>query len=631
MPTPLIPRARLFGNPDRAMVRLTPDGRHLAWIAPRDGVLNLWVAPTEDLDAARPLTKDTGRGIRMHFPAWTSEHLVYLQDEGGDENWRLRSVNLVTGEDVALTPAEGVAAQILGGSADHPHEIVVGLNDRVPELHDVYAIDLRSGERRLLLENPGYLGFLIDDDHQVRMAMAYTPDGGTQLVQLTEAGPQPFLTVPMADSLTTAPHHFDRSGERLYLLDSRGRDTAALFELDMGAEDPLAEAKLLVEDAKADVTEVLTDPATGRVQAAAATWDRRRWSVLDPAVAADFERLEGQGEGELQVVSRTADDARWVVAFMGHDGPIRYHLYERASGALRFLFLNRSDLEGQPLAAMRPLVIPARDGLELVSYLTLPRDAGETPEAPLPLVLLVHGGPWARDSWGYDPYHQWLANRGYAVLSVNFRGSTGFGKRFLNAGNLAWGAEMHDDLLDAVQHVVEAGIAHPKRIAIMGGSYGGYATLVGLTFTPEVFACGVDIVGPSNLETLLATIPPYWGPAAELFYKRVGDPRTEEGQALLKARSPLTYVDRIERPLLIVQGANDPRVKRAESDQIVEAMRERGIPVRYLLYPDEGHGLARPENNLSFAALTEAFLGEHLGGRVQPLGEDMQGSSVEDL
>jgi dipeptidyl aminopeptidase/acylaminoacyl peptidase len=281
---------------------------------------------------------------------------------------------------------------------------------------------------------------------------------------------------------------------------------------------------------------------------------------------------------------------------------------------------------------MHPVVIKSRDGLELVSYLTLPKGADPDnigrPKAPLPLVLLVHGGPWGRDSWGYDAEHQLLANRGYAVLSVNYRGSTGIGKEFLNAGNKEWARKMHDDLVDAVRWSIEEKIADPKRVAIMGGSYGGYATLVGLTFTPDLFACGVDIVGPSNLQTLLSTIPPYWAPAMELFKNRVGDPTTDDGKALLAERSPLTHVERIERPLLIGQGANDPRVKKAESDQIVKAMQEKKIPVTYILFPDEGHGFARPENRLAFYAVAEAFLAEHLGGRYEPIGKAFAGSTI---
>jgi dipeptidyl aminopeptidase/acylaminoacyl peptidase len=372
-------------------------------------------------------------------------------------------------------------------------------------------------------------------------------------------------------------------------------------------------------------------PTEKYVQAVAFNYERLHWKVLDPSVAADFDILRRQEDGDMTVVSRTQDDGTWIVVYSLDDGPLRYYFYDRSQRMATFLFTDKENLKNKPLAKMHPVVIKARDGLDLVSYYTLPKgsDSGDgRPDRSLPMVLYVHGGPWGRDYWGFDPIHQWLANRGYAVLSVNFRGSTGFGKNFINAGNMEWGRRMHDDLVDAVKWAVSSGIADPAKIAIMGGSYGGYATLAGLTLTPQLFACGVDIVGPSNLITLLETIPPYWKPAIEQFTTRVGDFRTEEGRALLRERSPLTYADRIVRPLLIGQGANDPRVKQNESDQIVKAMQEKGLPVTYVLYPDEGHGFARPENRLSFYAVAEAFLAEHLGGGFEPIGQDFRGASL---
>ncbi|MCK4754991.1 MAG: S9 family peptidase, partial [Calditrichia bacterium] len=307
-------------------------------------------------------------------------------------------------------------------------------------------------------------------------------------------------------------------------------------------------------------------------------------------------------------------------------------LYDRSEKKASFMFTNRKKLENAKLSKMHPVVIKSRDGMNLVSYLTLPfwtdTDIDARPDKPLPMVLFVHGGPWARNSWGYHTYHQWLSNRGYAVLSVNYRSSTGFGKDFINAGNLEWAAKMHDDLIDAVNWTIDQGIADKEKIAIMGGSYGGYATLVGLTFTPDIFACGVDIVGPSNLRTLLETIPPYWAPMITMFTTRVGDHRTEEGKKFLESRSPLNFVDKISKPLLIGQGANDPRVKQSEADQIVKAMQEKNIPVIYVLYSDEGHGFARPENRLSFNAVTDIFLATHLGGRSEPIGDDFENSSI---
>lgn len=625
---PLIPRRLLFGNPERTALRLSPDGRFLSFLAPKEGVLNVWVAPVDDLGAAKPITADTGRGVRWYTWAWTDEHVLYLQDEGGDENWRLFCVHVGALETRDLTPLAGVQARLVKLSPTRPREIVVALNDRVPEYHDLYRVDLGTGKRTLLLQNDGFESFLLDDDYGVRFGKKPTPDGGYVFLQREgEAwAAEPFIAVTHEDALSTFDVGLDSSGETLYLFDSRGRDTAALVALNAQT----GEASVLYEDPRADVGHVLSHPVTRRVQAAAATYTRTRWEVLDEAVRRDLAVLQGASPGDVQVHGRTRDDGLWAVSFERDDAPTQYALYDRRAGEVRPLFSTRPALEGAPLSRMHPVVIPARDALELVSYLTLPASVeGERPTEPLPTILLVHGGPWGRDVWGFDALHQWLANRGYAVLSPNFRGSTGFGKAFVNAGDLEWGAKMHDDLLDAVAWAVSEGIADPERVAIMGGSYGGYAALAGLAFSPEVFAAGVDIVGPSNLQTLLETVPPYWATEFELLCARVGDPRTEEGRAFLWSRSPLSRAAEIRRPLLIGQGANDPRVKQAESDQIVAALEENGIPVIYALYPDEGHGFARPENALSFYALTEAFLSEHLGGRDEGLGEDLAGSSLE--
>jgi dipeptidyl aminopeptidase/acylaminoacyl peptidase len=377
----------------------------------------------------------------------------------------------------------------------------------------------------------------------------------------------------------------------------------------------------------------MSNPRSGEVEAYAVTYLRDEWTAIDPKVGADLAWLREQLKGDISVTSRTLDDRLWTVAVDPVVAPSSVHLYDRQAKSLKQLYVSRPELVGAPLQAMHPVEIKSRDGLTLPSYLTLPpgsdADGDGKPAAPVPMVLLVHGGPWARDDYGYNPYHQWLANRGYAVLSVNFRGSTGFGKAFISAGDLEWGRKMHDDLIDAVDWAVKQGVAPADQVAIMGGSYGGYATLAGLTFTPTTFACGVDIVGPSNLETLLKTIPPYWVPLIEQFHQRMGNPNTPEGLALLKERSPLYKAGDIVRPLLIGQGANDPRVNQAESDQIVGAMKAKGIPVTYVLFPDEGHGFARPENNIAFNAVTESFLAGCLKGRAEPIGDTVKKSSAK--
>ena len=629
MATPLIPRRVLFGNPGKASPTLSPDGLHIAFLAPVEGVLNVWVGPASDPGAAEPVTQDAGRGIRLYFWAFTNNHLIYLQDKGGDENWRVYAVGLETREVIDLTPLENVQAQIVGISSDHPDEIIVGLNDRNPQYHDLYSVNVRTGQRELLHHNDRFAEFLVDHDYQVRFGTVMTPDGGSEVFETDgQGGWATFMRVGNEDALTTGPTGFDRSGKTLYLIASRFRNTAAMtsVDLDTGAKTVLAESDL------ADASDAMVHPTTRHIEAVAFTHERKEWQVLAESVAGDLNFLKSEEDGDVEVVSRTLNDDMWIVAYRLDDGPVKYHLYRRSTRRLEYLFSNYAELETAPLAKMQPVIIESRDGLDLVSYYTLPAESlGKNPlypTRPLPTVLLVHGGPWARADWGYDPHSQWLADRGYAALVVNFRGSTGLGKNFINAGNLEWGRKMHDDLLDAVNWAIDAGIADSQKIAVMGGSYGGYAALASLTFTPDVFACAVDIVGPSNLLTLLESFPPYWQPMIELFTSRVGDHRTREGRALLQERSPLSYVDRIQRPLLIGQGANDPRVTEAESAQIVQAMGERDIPVTYVLYPDEGHGFARPENRLSFYAIAEAFLAQHLGGRFEEIGNDLECSSI---
>lgn len=626
---PLIPRAILFGNPDKASAQLSPDGTKLGILAPLNGVLNVWVGPAHNPEAAGPVTQDTGRGIRFYSWAYTNDHILYIQDKGGDENWGLYSVDLNTGETRDLTPVDDVQARIQEVSPKFPDEILVALNDRVPQLHDLYVVNIATGGRRLIRENEGFVGFVTDDDFHVRLATRMTPEGGREIFRPTSKGGwDTFLRVAMEDVLTTSPLGFDKAGTILYMIDSRDRNTAALIALDFDTGKQF----VMAEDPRADVSDVMVHPTEKHVQAVAFTHQRKYWQILDESIAEDFAYLQSVTEGEVEVVNRTLDDQYWIVAYLIDNGPVRYYRYHREKHHAEFLFTNRRDLEGLPLAMMIPAVLESRDGLTLVSYYSLPpgsdSDGDGRPDAPVPMVLVAHGGPWARDTWGYNAWHQWLANRGYAVLSVNFRGSTGFGKAFINASTREWGVKMHDDLMDAVNWAVREGIADPERVAIMGGSYGGYATLVGLTFTPERFACGVDLVGPSNLVTLLESIPPYWEPLVELWATRVGDHRRAEDRAFLVERSPLTYVDRIQRPLLIGQGANDPRVKQAESDQIVRAMQGKRIPVTYVLYPDEGHGFARPENRLSFNAVAEAFLAQCLGGRYEPIDDDLEGSSI---
>ena len=628
--TALIPRKQVFGNPKKARARLSHDGKQLAFLAPKDGVLNVWVAPVGKLDEARVITNDTHRGIRSFSWAYTNQHVLYSNDKDGDEDFHLYCVDLKTDEIKDLTPFEKIRARINGMSEKFPDELLVGINNRPPhQLHDIYRISLLTGERKLVQENPGLAGFVCDDDFRIRFGVKYTPVGGQVYLQPVDEGWKPFLEIQPEDGLTTSLAGFDKTGDKVYLLDSRDRNTAALKLMDLTSGN----IEVIAENDKADLSGAMMHPTEKHVEAVSFTYARREWQILDDKIRLDLEYLETVEDGEIQVTSRTLDDTKWTVAYLLDDGPIKFYLYDRTNQKAEFLFVSDPSIADLPLVKMHSTVIRSRDDLDLVSYLSLPAnsdpDGNARPDKPLPMILSVHGGPWARDGWGYNPEHQLFANRGYAVLSVNFRGSTGFGKEFANAGNKEWAGKMHNDLLDAVNWAVEQGIAQRDKIAIMGGSYGGYATLVGLTFTPDVFACGVDIVGPSSLVTLLQNPPPYWMPIMPMMKDRVGDWETDAGKEFLESRSPLNFVDRISKPLLIIQGAKDPRVKKSEADQIVNAMTERDIPVAYMLYPQEGHGLAKPENRFAMYAAVEAFLSKHLGGVAEPIGDSFEGANVE--
>lgn len=625
----LIPRDVLFGNPERASPRISPDGKQLSWLAPVDGVLNVWVAPIDDLSKGKPVTSDKKRGIRIHTWAYTNSHVLYAQDEGGDENWHVYSVDLSSSKALDLTPMKGVQARIVQGSPKKPKELLVGINDRDKKWHDVHRVDLTTGKLTLVEKNEGMSSYLGDDELTLRFATKSEKGGGYAVLQRKGKKWEPFETIPFEDTRNTNLLVVDSAGKNLFWTSSIGRDRSALVRVALGNK----QAKVLAEAGKADVVDVLHHPVTHVPRAAASEHLRKDWVVLDPAIQADFDALRQVATGDFQVVSQSLDDQRWVVAYTLDTAAARFYLWDRKEKRAKLLMSERPELDKFQLSKMHPVLVPARDGLELPSYLTLPRARslgdGQRADQPSPLVLFVHGGPWARDRFGYHPYHQWLADRGYAVLSVNYRGSTGFGKAFVNASNLEWAGKMHDDLIDAVKWAVDHGVTTPDKVAIMGGSYGGYATLVGLTFTPKTFACGVDIVGPSNLITLFESIPPYWESYKEEFLTRVGDMRTEAGKKLLSERSPLTHVAKIERPLLIGQGANDPRVKQAESDQIVAAMKAKKIPVTYVLYPDEGHGFARPENRTSFNAVAEVFLAGCLKGHAEPIGQSFKGASIQ--
>jgi dipeptidyl aminopeptidase/acylaminoacyl peptidase len=623
-PIRLIPRRVLFAGADRSAVRLSPDGRRIAFLAPVAGVLNLWVGPLADVAKAKALTRVTDRDLGPWL-TWlpNSRHVLFFREQGGDENWQTHRVDVETGETLALTPAPGVKSYVQQVSRHFPDELLIAHNQRDRRYFDVYRVHAGTGASTLVQTNERFASWFTDPQFRVRFGMRLTDDGAVEYLQRNPEGDwELFTRVDMADTMSTRPIQFSDDGTELYWLDARGRDKAALVAQDLAS----GARRTLADDPLADCVELQVHPVSLRPIAAAALFTRKRWHVMDPAYAADHAALAAE-PGDLAVVGISDDERHWIAYYERDAAPGRYVHYDRATRGRRLLFTSRRALESAPLVPMEPVMVRARDGLPLVCYLSRPH--GPRDRALLPMVLLVHGGPWGRDVWALNVTHQWLANRGYAVLSVNFRGSTGFGKAFVNAANLEWAGRMHDDLIDAVDWAIGRRIADPARVAIYGASYGGYAALVGATFTPEKFACVVDVFGISNLVTLMNTIPPYWKAWQTLWKARMGDYTTEAGRKFLEERSPLNRVDRIVRPLLIAQGANDVRVQPSESEQIVAEMVRRGIPVTYVYYADEGHGFRRVENRRSFTAVVEAFLARHLGGRVEPVGDDFRGSSIE--
>jgi len=606
----IIPRTVLLGNPEKMRARISPDGEMLAYVAPVDDVLNVWVRTIgEDDDHA--VTSDTHRGIVQYFWSQDNTEIFYIQDTDGDENWRIYAVDIGTGDTRDLTPYEGVQVRIVDYSKHHPGTMLIAMNQQDPRLHDVYSLDLASGELSMIARNPGNIvGWISDFDLKVRGAVAMTPDGGSELLVRADedASWEAVVSWGTEDNMTSGPLSFTKDGDAMYIIDSRDANAGQLYLLDLetGAKEHVA------GDDQYDIEDVMFNPDTWEIEGIAYLRERIEWTYMDPEVEADFTAIATLDEGDCGVYGRDHADDTWIVAFSKDDGPIVYYIYDRETDTGEFLFKHRTDLDNYTLASMEPISFEARDGLTIHGYITYPPGLGRT---NLPMVLNVHGGPWARDSWGYNPEAQWMANRGYVCLQVNFRGSTGYGKEFINAGNKEWGAAMHDDLIDAVNWAIDEGIADPERVAIYGASYGGYAALVGATFTPDVFCCAVPMMGPSNLITFIETIPPYWAPMIEMMYLRVGNPNTERD--MLIERSPLFKVDQITIPMLVAQGANDPRVVQAESDQVVAAMEENGIEVEYIVFPDEGHGFARPENRLRFYEAAEEFLARHLGGRVE--------------
>ncbi|MGJ8515056.1 X-Pro dipeptidyl-peptidase (S15 family) [Carnimonas sp. R-84865] len=629
-PVPLRPRSDFFAHPQRGSFTLSGDGQWLAWTVNHEGAMNVWVAPRDDLSAARQVTFNP-RGISGYSWAPLPGTLVFMQDKDGDGAWKHYIVDLESLEPRELLPGFGEARiGLMGTSRKFPGEIVVSINDRDPNLGDIYRVSLTTGERTLIMENPGLSGYLYDDEYNALFALERTTDGGTQMLKRSPEGEwHAWLKWDFEDARMSGPSHLSADGRVLYAFDSRERDTAALVAIDVES----GESRVVAEHPKADIAGTINDLVDRHPLAYGVNYTQFERVVLDDALRDDVAFLDTVGIGEWNLADRSDDDRVWLVMAAADIQPGAVYIFDRDKRDVTLLHSFRPELDDLELAPMTPVIIPSRDGLELVSLLSVPpRDylATALTKQPLPLVLLVHGGPWTRDSYGYSATHQWLANRGYAVLAVNFRGSIGFGKAFINAGDEEWGGKMDDDLIDAVNWAVEQGIADPQRVAIMGASYGGYAVLSGLTRFPDTYACGIDIVGPANLETLLQTIPSYWKAALHAQYRAIGDPATEHGRKLLRERSPVYRAGNIRAPLLIGQGGNDPRVNKAESEQMVAALKRNEVPVIYAYYPDEGHGFGREANVGSFNGLVETFLARHLGGRAEPWSSaDYPGTSLD--
>lgn len=619
---PIIDREILFGNPEIAGAQLSPDGEWMSFMKPLEEVRNIWIKKADEpFENAKPITASKERPIPGYFWSNDSKYLLYVQDKGGDENYHVYALNpfdapakgAMVPEAKNLTNIDGVRAFIYSVPKSDPDVIYVGMNDRDAAWHDLYKVKISTGERELIRENNDQVtAWIFDNKDELRMASKTNAEGGTDILAING---KEFKTIYSCSVLETCGiSGFQKGNAKAYLISNKGdADLTQLLSLDPAT----GETTFLEKDPnnKVDFGGAITSDLTKELIGTSYTDDKTKVYFKNKEWEAEYNWLKEQlSDAEINLGASTQDERKFLVYANSDTDPGATYLYDRDKKTLTLQYRPRPKLPVESLAKMQPISFPSTDGLEIPAYLTLPKGIeGKN----LPLIVFPHGGPWARDYWGYNPYAQFLANRGYAVLGVNFRGSTGYGKQFLNAGNQEWGEKMQDDLTNGVKHLVNQGIVDAKRVGIMGGSYGGYATLAGLTFTPDVYAAGVSIVGPSNLITLLESIPPYWESIRQMFHERMGDPNTEAGKAQLMAQSPLFSANKIKVPLMVVQGANDPRVKKAESDQIVVAMRELGLPVEYLCAPDEGHGFNRPENNMAFLAAAEKFLAMHLGGRYQ--------------
>ena len=620
---PLIDRELFFGDPEIAGAQISPDGKYIAFLKPLNKTRNVWVKKTEEpFSAAKPVTNDPKRPIPAFFWSRDSQFILFVQDQAGDENYNVYAVNPAdkpaAGAEVPtarnITMVKGVRAYLYAVPKSDPDLLYVGLNDRDKAWHDLYKVKISTGERTLVRKNTDRItGWEFDNKDQLRLATRSAENGDTEILRLDPTGVTKIYSCDVLESCGTI--RFAKDNKRVYMETNKGSEIdlsrLELFDPETSKEELVESDPLKRVDFGSAIFSELTDEMIATIYID----DKRREYWKDKAYEADYKWLQSKlPRKQINFGSHTRDEQLWIVSATADNEPGETYLFDRKAHKLTLQYRIRENLNRANLTSTTVIRYPSSDSLEIPAYLTLPKGV---PEKNLPVVVFPHGGPWARDFWGFNPYWQFLANRGYAVLAPNFRGSTGYGKKFINAGNKEWGQKMQDDLTWGVKYLVGKGIGDPKHVGIMGGSYGGYATLAGVAFTPDLYAGAVSIVGPSNLITLLDSIPPYWEPIRKMFYVRMGDPNTPEGKVQLQRQSPLNSATKIKTPLLVVQGANDPRVNKAESDQIVIALREHGFPVEYMVAPDEGHGFARPVNNMAMFASAEKFLAKHLGGRFQ--------------
>jgi len=601
-----IPLKVLFGSSQKSRPQISPDGSKLAYLAPINGIRNIFVK-TLGKDDDRAITNQQQRDITNYFWNFNNNEIFYLQDKAGNENWHIYSVDLNTKRVTSITPFEGIRVGVISYKKQFPDEMLISMNKRDPKVFDVYKLDLKTKDLKMVVQNSGNItDWTVDEYNKVRAAKAAKEDGSCDgLVRDDENSPwRKIGNWGLEDDAGNYFFGFSKDGKFIYASDSRNANTSRLIALDAKTGEI---QKVIYEDPNFDFGSILRNKDTGKIQLVTIHRAKKEWIIFDKELEKDIKLMRKLDEGELGLCDRDKHDKKWIISFIKDNGPVSYWLFDRETKKSEFLFCNKPELKKYKLAKMEPISFVSRDGFTIHGYLTKPVGFVKN----LPLILNVHGGPWARDFWGYNPEVQFLANRGHAVLQVNFRGSTGYGKNFVNIANKQWGAKMHDDLVDAVDWAVKKGIADPKKVAIYGGSYGGYAALVGATFTPDLFCCAIDIVGPSNLVTLLNSIPPYWKVRKRMMELRIGSPETEK--EFLESVSPLFKADKIKIPVMVVQGANDPRVKKHEAEQIVTAMEKNGVDYKYLLFEDEGHGLLKECNRMKFYEAAEKFLAKNMG------------------